>query len=279
MENFPIIENGYNTSYIDSLLIALFYKNSSINDILDNEPSIPEAYYLQELIKFKFVNQIKKGYTIFSQSINEIRNYSIICGFDTKGNIDEQQLCIDYYNFLFELFKINPIEFQIFEFNNNVMNNLNILKLPYITFNLTNDNNIRNLFINWLDENVLTKSCNKIQSYKLNNIPNFLIFYIDRFLNQNIKNNYSLDIMNNIKFFNIADSSQSYIKWKIYSIICLKGDSIKNGKYYSVFNINKKEWLLFDNNLIPSFKKIDINDNIIKNDIIKECVIVIYTID
>ena len=106
METFPIVENGYNTSYIDSLLIALFYKNSSIIDVLENEPTIPEVYYLQELIKFKFVNQIKKGYSIFFQSINEIRNYSIIYGWNTKGNIDEQQSCIEYYIQYFLVFLI-----------------------------------------------------------------------------------------------------------------------------------------------------------------------------
>lgn len=280
METFPIVENGYNTSYIDSLLIALFYKNSSINDILENEPLIPEVYYLQELIKFKFVNQIKKGYSIFSQSINEIRNYCIICGWNTKGNIDEQQSCIEYYNFLFDLFKIKPIEFELFEFDNNIFNNIsNKIKLPFITLDLNRDNDIRNLFINWLNTNIIMKNSLTIQSYKLNNIPNFLIFSIDRFLKSETKNNYNLDIMKSIKFFNIGDSSQSYIKWNIYSIICLKGNTIKKGNYYSVFNINKKDWIIFDNTLIPSFKKIDIDDDKIKNNIIKECVMIIYVLD
>lgn len=280
MDIFPIIENGYKTSYIDSLLIALFYKNSIIYDVLDNEPIIPEVYYLQELIKFKFVNQVRKGYSIFSQSINEIRNYSIICGWKTIDSIDEQQSCIDYYNFLFDLFKINPIEFELFEFDNNTFNNIsNKIKLPYITLDLNRDNDIRNLFINWINTNIIMKNSSTIQSYKLNNIPNFLIFYIDRFLKSETKNSFNLDIMKNIKFFNIGDSSQLYIKWNIYSIICLRGDSIKKGNYYSIFNINKKDWIMFDNTMIPSFKKIDINDDQIKNNIIKECVILIYILE
>jgi len=281
METYPIVENGYNTSYIDSLLVALFYKNSSVNDVLENEPITPEVYYLQELIKFKFVNQIRKGYSIFSQSMNEIRNYSIICGWNTHGNIDEQQSCIEYYNFLFDLFKINPIEFELFEFNNNIFVNTtkNNIKLPFISLDLNRDNDIRNLFINWLNTNIIMKNSSIKQSYKLNNIPNFLIFSIDRFLKSETKNNYNLDIMKSIKFFNIGDSSQSHIKWKIYSIICLKGDTIKKGNYYSVFNINKKDWIIFDNSLIPSFKKIDIDDDKIKNNIIKECVMVIYVLD
>ncbi len=270
METFSVIENGYNTCYIDSLLISLFYKNNtSIYSILDNEPKIPEAYYLQELIKVKFVDQIKKNYCIYSQSMNEIRNYSIICGYIANGNIDEQQNCIDYYNFFSDLFNIQPIEFEIFQIDDNIISkDTNKIKLNYISLDLNRDNDIRNLFINWLNLNIIIKNTNTIQCYKLVNIPQLLVFSINR------KNNAKLDIMNKIKFFNINDSSQSYIKWKIHAIICKVSDH-----YYSVININKKEWLLFDDYLIPSFKKINLDDDDIKEKITSECVILIYSLD
>ncbi len=285
MDIYPIIENGYNTCYIDSLLIALFYKNSDqINDILENEPQIPEAYYLQELIKVKFVNQIRKNYSIFSQSMNEIRNYSIICGWATEGNIDEQQSCISYYNFLSNLFRIKPIEFEVFEFNNNVIypENTSKINFQFIPIDLNRDNDIRNLFINWLNSNIIVKNSLTTQCYKLLDVPFFIIFSINR-NNESIdnkyckKNKFKLDIMKKIKFFNISDSSQSHIKWNIHAIICYSSDDhLCCGHYYTILFSNK-EWILFDDKKIPSFKKIDLDDEAIKDKITSECIIIIYS--
>ena len=284
MDIFPVVENGYNTCYIDSLLIALFYKNNiSINEILENEPKMSEAYYLQELMKLKFVDQIRKNYSIFSQSMNEIRNYSIICGWNTEGNIDEQQNCIKYYNFISDLFKINPIKFELFEFNSNMYpENINNISIPFITLDLNRDNDIRNLFINWLNSNIIKKNSSVIQCYKLINIPEFIVFSINRYdTNDNIlkKNNHKIDIMKKIKFFNISDSTQTYIKWKIHSVICHTGKNLREGHYYTILNTNKSNWILFDDYLIPSFKRINMDDENIKDKIMSECVIVIYTLD
>ena len=58
-----IVEDGMNTSYIDSLLIALFYKhNNNILTELDKKPQKSCGIYLQELIKEKFIEQAKKVY-------------------------------------------------------------------------------------------------------------------------------------------------------------------------------------------------------------------------
>jgi hypothetical protein len=236
---------------------------------------------LQELIKIKFVEQIRKNYSIFSQSMNEIRNYSIICGWNTEGNIDEQQNCILYYNFLSEILQIKCIEFELFEFNNNMIaSNINKIIYPYIQLDLTRDNDIRNLFINWLNSNIIIKNSSIIQCYKLINIPNFIVFSINRmqYMNMN-KNKYKLDIMKKIKFFGINDSSQLSIKWKIHSIICHSGDNLRTGHYYTILNINKNNWILFDDLNIPSFKKIDLDDENIKDKIMEECVIIIYSLD
>ena len=50
MEPF-IIENAINTCYIDSLLMGLLYKSSSINNILTNDIKNSIGIYLQEYIK------------------------------------------------------------------------------------------------------------------------------------------------------------------------------------------------------------------------------------
>lgn len=55
--SFPlVVEGGYNTSYINSLLTSLFYrKNEHIKELLNSEPAQPSGYYLQELIKTNFI--------------------------------------------------------------------------------------------------------------------------------------------------------------------------------------------------------------------------------
>jgi len=279
INTYLTVENGYNTCYIDSLLICLFYRNNvSINSILENEPKIPEAYYLQELIKVKFVDQIKKNYSIFSETINEIRNYSVICGWLKDGNIDSQQNCILYYDFLVNLLRINTIDFEVFDFENNMISvDTYKLSFPYIKLELNKDNNVKNLFINWINSNIILRN-SSTQCYKLMNIPQFIVFSVDRFSSKN-KNNSKLDIMKKIKFFGINDSSQSYLKWKIHGIICYDGDNYENGHYYALFVSGKKDWLFFDDLEIPSFKKIDLNNDKIKDKILSESVILIYSIE
>jgi uncharacterized UBP type Zn finger protein len=40
--------------------------------------------------------------------------------------------------------------------------------------------------------------------------------------------------MKRIKFFGNNDTSQNYLKWKIHSLVCHKGESYKSGHYYSI---------------------------------------------
>jgi len=77
-----IIENGYNTSHIYSLLIALFYKNTNAKisyELLHKQPITNNYYYLQELISNNFLFKIHKGQSITTNVLNEIRNYIGIC--------------------------------------------------------------------------------------------------------------------------------------------------------------------------------------------------------
>ena len=85
--------------------------------------------------------------------------------------------------------------------------------------------------------------------------------------------------MKRIKFFEINDISQKYLKWKIHSIICHNGNTYKSGHYYSIISLSKKKWLLFDDMLIPSFQQIDLENDSIKEKIMVESVILIYTLE
>ena len=308
---YSVVENGYNTCYIDSVLICLFYKND-INNILENTPKKPEGFYLQELIKNKFINPIQRNYCITSSVINEIRNYSVICGWSSEGNITDKKNCIKYLCFLLDLFNCMPLQFEIFEIKNNIItNNTQLLSLPYLDLKLEKDDSIKNLIQYWINSKTFSPDENIIQCYKLINIPQFIICYINRF-NNGFKNKYKIDIMKKIKFFNINDQTQKYIKWKIYGIICHTTDNdseIKNdlninnkfnnklnnnklnnnksnidnltyGHYYTVFmSNNKHQWILFDDNLIPSFKYIDLKNDNIKEKIMTDTIMVMYTIE
>jgi uncharacterized UBP type Zn finger protein len=278
-----IVENGLNTCYIDSLFVSLFYKyNDNILSILDNEPSKLEGFYLQELIRLKFIEPIQRNYSISSSTINEIRNYSIICGWSQDGNIDEQKDCSEYYKFIAELFNIQPLQLEIFEVKDNVLTDNNKkYNFPFITLNLNQDDNIKNLFINWINTSFIKNNLqhNIINCYKLTNIPQFIIFNINRFGYNGVRNKHKLDIMKRIKFFGINDNSQDYIKWKISSIICHKGKNYNSGHYYCLVYTNQKKWILFDDEIIPSFEEIDLENEDLKDKIMLDAVMLIYTLE
>jgi hypothetical protein len=67
------VEDGYNTSYIDSVLIALFYKPTHLHELLTQLPEKTMFSYLQELIFSNFVEQVRKNY-----SVNSGMKYEII---------------------------------------------------------------------------------------------------------------------------------------------------------------------------------------------------------
>jgi ubiquitin C-terminal hydrolase len=277
-----VVENGFNTCYIDSLLVSLFYKNNdNLLNILETTPIKPEAIYLQEIIKLKFVKAIQRNYSITSCTMNEIRNYSIICGWSQDGDIDGQKECYKFYNFIANLFNVQPIEFEILEIKDNILtNNLKKISLPYISLNLTRDDNIKNLLSNWINSELTNNNTVKhiYNCYKLINIPQFIIININRADYHGKRNNYKLDIMKRIKLFGISDTSQNYLKWKIHSIICHRGENYNSGHYYSII-ANQKKWLLFDDNLIPSFQQIELEDTDIRDQIMLESVMLVYVLE
>ena len=215
-----IIEKGYNTDYINSLLLAMFYKSSNIETILEYTKKTNTSFiYMQELIKSKFIEPLRCVYSISDNVINEIRNYAVICGWynymtddmdDTVNNIDfiEQKNILNFYKFIIHLC------------DKNIFNN--------IIYNVKNNTNIKEII-------------------NLNNIsytPKFVCIQLNREQNDN----YDVDIMKQI----LINKS----KLHIHSIICKD----KNNKFYTVFLSYDKKWIYYDENNIPSLKYIDIDD-------------------
>ena len=232
------IEDGYNTSYIDSLIISLFYKTSTFNFFINSQPKDINIYYLQELFN-KIIDLLKSNYIISSESINEIRNYSIYCGWQKDNNIINLFPVSEYYKFLIDKFNIKYIQ---------VSNTL----IPYIDIHFDNNNNDSN----GLNLNIL------LEKYEINDENNIIPIHINR-NNFNIK----IDIMKKIKLTNNKIAV-------FHSVICY---SNINPHYYSIITDYNKDWYIHDSTIKPSINKItDIKDINISNKIKNECVMIFY---
>uniref|UniRef100_A0A6C0E9E5 USP domain-containing protein n=1 Tax=viral metagenome TaxID=1070528 RepID=A0A6C0E9E5_9ZZZZ len=284
-----VIEDGLNTSYISSLLLGLFYNNSNNTEILNTNSTNYSGIYLQEIIKNGFVDLINKNYSVTSDILNEIRNYSYLCGWckDNKYFFKPQDV-IKYLDFLLQLFQYKILEIEKITVTEDMKCN-EIIKKQYNIIDLEINENatIKNLLDHWFEQNIIGKKEIKNQGdytlyidkyyYKLTSIPAFIPISIKRFNESNKKIKMSVDIMKKIKLNKVNDDTQKKLRWYISSIICHKGDSFENGYYYC---INKKmdKWILFDYHHIPSLTEIDISDDDVKEIIMTECVLLIYSI-
>jgi len=273
-----VIEDGYKTSYITSLLTALFYKsNFNIESILNTFPDIPSGLYLQELIKDNFVELIRKNFSINNNNINEIRNYILINNYNLNNFTINQEDIGNFYKFLIDYLCGEYINFEIFKIidNSSIVINKTI-KLPYISINPTCNITIKQLFINWISKYIKK---NNTYSYRLINIPSYICFYINRFYNDGKKNNYEVDIMKKIKFFNNSEYSQKFITWKIHSIVCNEGEKFEESNYYSVILDYNNKWLMMNTKTFPTIKYIDMSDDDTIDKIRKDCMFIIYVIN
>lgn len=247
------IEDGYNTSYIDSTLIALFYKPTHLHELLTQLPENIKFTYLQDIVMINFVEQLRKNYSINSSYVNEIRNYSIICGWKNMSQITEEHDANEYLLFLLNGFSLCHITIETVSLKSIVSQN--------IILELTEDSNLKNLLNKWIDV-----STNKIQ-YKFVNLPQLIPIYINR-KHEGLK----IDIMKKIKFYN--NPTQNTASWIVHSLICKT-----RSHYYSLVYTVYGDWYLFDNKKLPSVIKIDITSNDITEKIKQECIIILYRID
>lgn len=165
-----IIEDGMNTSYISSILVALYYiKVNQFEQILECYPISTNFLYLQSLIKIKFVNELRENKCIFSESLNEIRNYMILeCGWGGDKPFDDKNV-IDFYNFLTQFTSVQQYSIILnieSDCNNaNYINDINCLSdsvLIYIINRLNESKlDIRNIINDkWICQSIICKDDN-----------------------------------------------------------------------------------------------------------------------
>jgi hypothetical protein len=270
---FPlVIEGGFNTSYISSFLISLFYKkNNYIKELLNGQPKKPSGYYLQEIIKINFINPILKNYSIKNDVINEIRNYLIINGYQENLNIFDlikSNKVDELYEFISDILNGEKIEFETMKLKDGQLIEQNkFYKTSLIKMDITQPNtSIREEFIKWLNKNVLNND-DELYTYELKNMPTYICFYLNR-----IEKKINIDLMTNIKFFKNCNPAQKCIKYRIHGFTCKS-----NNIFYSVFYNN--QWIMFTENKIPSFEYISLSDYDIIEKIKADVIFVIYTID
>jgi hypothetical protein len=156
-----IIEKGLNTSYISSLLVAMFLSPSKISDMLKSDLDNVTVYYLQEVIRSKFVEQVRNNRSLELSIVNEIRNICLFMNWKHNENPLSLFNVNDFYTFL--LNNIGNVKC------NYILNPENV-SIEVSTTDLTKD-------IVPLDKNV-----------------DFVSFYVNR------KNNRPIDIMKGFKF-------------------------------------------------------------------------------
>lgn len=267
-----IVSDGYNTSYMDALFTALFCNKSCMTQMLTQEPIDCKFIYLQELINNNFVSQINQGYSIDYSIINEIRNYSIICGWNYGyDDITYNHDVVKYYDFLSKSFDFGNMSFDITQINKqNNFETITTKSLNYILLNIQNDINIKNALNEWTTNNILCNTSEHCAYFTFKELPSIIAIYLNR-ISQN-----DVDIQKKIKFIKNQNKNQQDVLWILSSFICCSNRETKH--YYSIIKQNEK-WFMFDNKNMPSMIEININNDIIKNKIKKECILLFYNIE
>jgi hypothetical protein len=254
-----IIENGYNSSYIFTVILGLFYKNSNLSELLSVDPLDSRYIYIQEFIKYKFIEPVKNNISIMKSSLNEFRNYINMCGWMRNNNLLEARNVIDFFMYLMK--GLLDMKIKIDRLNDN---NVELLTFDYIEIFLNeSENNLNNLFKKWINTQLLG------HKYKLRDVPSLIPFIIRR-NSQSIP----LDIMYKIRFFDIDDIYQKHIYWNINSLICQN----EKENYYVVIHNNQNKWILFTDTKIPSGYEINIHNKEINDKIMKEVVFIFYSL-
>lgn len=228
-----IVENGFHSSYISSLFIALFYKKSMIERsfILENNDPLKKGLYLQQIIFKNFIKPIRNNICVSSKMLNEIRVCSVIFGWNIDKSFDkifEDYNILEYMNFLIELCQIHPMNYVVNDDTNHTMGT------PFSSGSIIE-----------LRQNQTVQLSYDLWSinYTIINVPNFVVFKIN-----NLTEEFSIN--KKIKLF---DNMHQYhnIVWIFHSLI-YENDT-GNCNYNVIVNDDKK-MIMYQNDSYPNIQ-------------------------
>lgn len=279
MEPF-IVENAGNTCYIDSLIMGLLYKSSSIDNILTKDLKTNDGIriYLQEYIKEKFVNYVRNNKSVIAEDIEMIRVMSGQLGWFTNEEYMNQQDVTEFYCFLSDIFELEKIVIQrksLIQNNNNLIGEKE--SIPYIPLHLPECQyiTVKKMLYNWQYDNIsYIQDSNTLNTYTILNSPLIIGLAINRFNNagQRITTNVIIQ-----KKIHLNEKILQTDEWYFHAAICHKGENSKSGHYYTLINGNDNNtWYIFDDLQTPCMTAVYMDDPIITNMIKKECFFLIY---
>jgi hypothetical protein len=260
MNNF-ILEDGYNSDYIYSMIFAMFYKPSvGMNKIINSDTRHSDTYFIQEFIKTKFIYPIHRNLSIESSTVNKLRLYLYNCNWLKNSTILEHGNISDFYSFLVSTMMEYKLQFIKIEPNNNILTYPKY-DLVHITDEYINDNSskimsLSTIFSNWINSEIIQN----IYSFKFDIVPFILPIYLDiRDPNTKLNKKY-IDIMECINLEENGDKIQRTLVWEIHSFVC---QSHIDEHYYAVIIDKDDNFIIISDKMVPSCKKINKDD--IKN--------------
>lgn len=272
-----ILEDGYNSDYIYSMITALFYTPSDGTNKIINSDDVPSATcYIQEYIKSKFIYPIHRNISIESCTVNKFRLFLYNCGWLKNDDIHIlNKVELDkFYNFL--ICKIMNHKMTILQFmpdsNRTKENNLDMIR---ITDKHLNDTDQSSKVINLsllLNKWVKTELLDQYLSYKFEELPYLLPIYLDiRDTDTGLNKRY-INIMEGINFPDNGDKIQSMLIWELHSMIC----QTEKGDYYTIIIDHNDNLMIFSDKHVPSNWIINVSNFVAVKKIMREVRFIFY---
>jgi len=287
--NNIILEDGYNSDYIYSMITALFYTPcDGTNKLMNSDTSSFNSYYVQEFIKAKFIYPIHRSISIESGTVNKLRLYLYDCGWLknddkhilTKGDLDR------FYSFLVcEILEYKLSISKIEQDTNKAIDlSLDLIRisdkhmLDPISITSTDKDvgsgeigkviNLSLLVNRWIRSEILETSI----SYKFEVLPYIIPVYLDIRDSDTGLNKRYVNVMEGLNFPDNGDKSQSMLIWEIHSMIC----QTDKGECYTIVIDHNDDLMVFSDKHIPSNWKVDVTNISVVKKIMREVRFVFY---
>lgn len=239
-----VIRETNNSSYIDTLLVAIFYKQSYFDKFLNSKSNNVMVIYLQQYVN-RMVEMIRKNKSIADTKINYLRYLLFENGWKDKQSYYRRHNIGEFYAFLANILKSDPIIFSNGHEN----------QIVDLSHYIDSDTRIKEL----LDT--------KFKSIYINNLSYILPLYLGQ-------HTYKVDIMETIAPFKNSDTMVfNDCRWTFHSLVCKDG---KDGHYYCLIKVSDI-WYIFNDHRIPCIYEVDLKEVELTDTIKRESYLVFYT--